>query len=96
MRAVKFEPTIPASKRAETVHALDCAATLIGSEAVYALLFGHVDRHYLHIRFLLLSTDALHKNYIVEDFVIRVLCDLNSFLFKNFAVVRGRRFIGEQ
>jgi hypothetical protein len=31
MPRVEFEPTIPASERAKTVHALDSAATVIGS-----------------------------------------------------------------
>jgi hypothetical protein len=31
MLSVGFEPTTPASERAKTVHALDCAATGIGS-----------------------------------------------------------------
>jgi hypothetical protein len=30
---VTFEPTIPASKRAKTVHALDRSATVIGFES---------------------------------------------------------------
>jgi hypothetical protein len=32
MPRVGFEPTIPAFERAKTVHALDCAATVIGAE----------------------------------------------------------------
>jgi hypothetical protein len=31
MPRVEFEPTIPVFERAKTVHALDCAATVIGS-----------------------------------------------------------------
>jgi hypothetical protein len=32
MPSVEFEPTIPASERAKTVHALDRAATAIGEK----------------------------------------------------------------
>jgi hypothetical protein len=33
---VGFEPTIPASKRAKTVHVLDRAATVTGNDTFYA------------------------------------------------------------
>jgi hypothetical protein len=39
MPQVKFEPTIPASERAKTVHALDRAAAVIGYQARLAELF---------------------------------------------------------
>jgi hypothetical protein len=32
MSCVAFEPTIPASERAKTVHALDLSATVIGHD----------------------------------------------------------------
>jgi hypothetical protein len=32
---VGLKPTIPASERAKTFHALDCAATVIGDEEVW-------------------------------------------------------------
>jgi hypothetical protein len=35
MPLVGFEPRIPVFKRAETVHALECAATMIGSETSF-------------------------------------------------------------
>jgi hypothetical protein len=35
MPQVGFEPTIPVFERAKTVHDLDCAAIVIGGEAVY-------------------------------------------------------------
>jgi hypothetical protein len=35
MPRVGFEPTIPVFKRAKTVHALDCAATVIGYLCIY-------------------------------------------------------------
>jgi hypothetical protein len=37
MPQVGFEPTIPAFERAKIVHALDCAATVIGYSATYDL-----------------------------------------------------------
>jgi hypothetical protein len=36
MLRVRFEPTSPASERAKTVHALDRAATVTGTEAHYS------------------------------------------------------------
>jgi hypothetical protein len=47
MPPVGFEPTIPVFKRAKTVHALGCVATVIGHKEItlgkYAKLFddGH-------------------------------------------------------
>jgi hypothetical protein len=35
MRRVGFEPTIPGSERAKTVHALDGSATVIGVTEIY-------------------------------------------------------------
>jgi hypothetical protein len=35
MPLVEFEPTIPASERAKTVHALDRSATVTGMPTVY-------------------------------------------------------------
>jgi hypothetical protein len=35
-----FEPTIPASERAKTVHALDCSATVTGSGLGYLWQIG--------------------------------------------------------
>jgi hypothetical protein len=35
MPKVGLEPTIPVFEGAKTVHALDCAATVIGEEHVY-------------------------------------------------------------
>jgi hypothetical protein len=34
---VEFEPTVPASKRAETVHALDHSATVTGTSPINVL-----------------------------------------------------------
>jgi hypothetical protein len=39
MPQVGFEPTIPVFERAQTVHTLDRAATLIGQSLVYAHYF---------------------------------------------------------
>jgi hypothetical protein len=41
---VGFEPTIPAFKRAKTVHALDCAATLIGILPYTSLNIHHIEK----------------------------------------------------
>jgi hypothetical protein len=40
MLSVGFEPTIPGFKRVKTVHALDCAATVIGLGRDYCCLFS--------------------------------------------------------
>jgi hypothetical protein len=37
MSQVEFEPTIPVLERAKTVHALDCAATVIGLTWIYTI-----------------------------------------------------------
>jgi hypothetical protein len=39
MSRVGFEPTIPAFKRAKTVHALDRAATVFGKIKIYTTIF---------------------------------------------------------
>jgi hypothetical protein len=41
MPEVGFEPTITASERAKTVHALDYAATVIGTNRINLLKFYH-------------------------------------------------------
>jgi hypothetical protein len=60
MPSVGFEPTIPASERAKTVHTLDRAATLIANFSKYPYCYEHTDlllniiyRHnfYLKLRF---------------------------------------------
>jgi hypothetical protein len=45
MCRVGFEPTIPAFERAKTVHALDCAATMIGISWVLRMLNTHSLTH---------------------------------------------------
>jgi hypothetical protein len=35
---VEFEPTIPASERAKTVHALDRSATVIGGSSIIIII----------------------------------------------------------
>jgi hypothetical protein len=42
MRGVRFEPTIPVFERAKTVHALDGAATVIGSLHVRSSYVFHL------------------------------------------------------
>jgi hypothetical protein len=39
MPLVGFEPTIPALQQAKTVHALDRAATVIGSSPFYSYVY---------------------------------------------------------
>jgi hypothetical protein len=39
MLQLGFEPTIPVSEGAKTVHALDRAATVIGVEEIYMISF---------------------------------------------------------
>jgi hypothetical protein len=41
-----FEPTSPASRRAKTVHALDRAATVTGTEAFTSLKSGKVSLYF--------------------------------------------------
>jgi hypothetical protein len=38
MSCVGFDPTIPASERAKTVHALDCSATVTGKAYDYTII----------------------------------------------------------
>jgi hypothetical protein len=54
MPSVGFEPTIPAFERAKTVHALDSAATVIGT-----LITGFLD---LVTSFLKANVTILHEN----------------------------------
>jgi hypothetical protein len=50
---VGFEPTIPALKRAKTVHALDRASTVIGKLQLLTInLDTELDREWQHIFFL--------------------------------------------
>jgi hypothetical protein len=63
MPRVGFEPTIPAFERANTVHALDCTATVIGialhlSYIPYVCFFFS----YFIILFLLIFNPLFHKN----------------------------------
>jgi hypothetical protein len=64
MPQVWFEPTIPASERAKTVHALDLSTTAIGEKELYPLLILSIDTSYsIHIQ-------CLHyrpKNYTVNS-----------------------------
>jgi hypothetical protein len=39
MHLVEFEPAIPAFEGAKTVHSLDCAATVIGSQEITQIKF---------------------------------------------------------
>jgi hypothetical protein len=41
MPRLRFEPTTPVFERAKTVHALDRAATVMGSYGLYATIFIH-------------------------------------------------------
>jgi hypothetical protein len=41
MPCVEFEPTVPASERAKTVHALDRSATVTGSGEIKRQLFQY-------------------------------------------------------
>jgi hypothetical protein len=43
---VGFEPSIPAFKRAKTVHALDRAATVIGISGICLFINNHFERHF--------------------------------------------------
>jgi hypothetical protein len=45
MPRVGFEPTIPVFERAKTVHALDCAAIVIGEDILYCILISFRARH---------------------------------------------------
>jgi hypothetical protein len=49
MPCVRFEPTIPASERAKTVHALDRSATVTGSRAtipyIYVYIYTYVKKY---------------------------------------------------
>jgi hypothetical protein len=93
MPRVGFGRTIPVFERTKTIHALDRAATVIGSAAVYALILGHVDRHNLHTRLSLSLYETL--SYIVQDsFFIRVSCVLNRHFVKNRRCLL--RLIGER
>jgi hypothetical protein len=53
MIQVEFEPTIPVFERAKTVHALDCAATVIGTFVVeagkYCAYFYCVPKMFLRV-----------------------------------------------
>jgi hypothetical protein len=40
MSRVRFEPTIPASKRAKTVHALDHSATVTGNQPICYMIIS--------------------------------------------------------
>jgi hypothetical protein len=46
MPLVGFEPTIPVFERAKTVHALDRAATVIGSLVKHSLVYYHITVNY--------------------------------------------------
>jgi hypothetical protein len=48
MPRVGFEPTIPAFELAKTVHALDCAATVIGTHNNYTQI-KHTKTFYEHL-----------------------------------------------
>jgi hypothetical protein len=42
MPRVEFEPTIPVFERAKTVHALDRAATMIGTNKLWSMLMSNL------------------------------------------------------
>jgi endo-1,4-beta-mannosidase len=45
-----FEPTIPASERAKTVHALDGAATMIGLLYIYIVCYLHFSAKNIYVK----------------------------------------------
>jgi hypothetical protein len=70
MPCVKFEPTIPASERAKTVHALDRSATVTGSGTSYLSLFSTQNRNpYRHIGDLIMHSFPFFRKlvYLISD-----------------------------
>jgi hypothetical protein len=66
MPRVGFEPTIPASKRAKTVHALDNSATVTGlvesvNDKLKIMLKKGVVTHFDIFEHLSVDTEGMHK-----------------------------------
>jgi hypothetical protein len=87
---VGFEPTIPASEWAKTVHALDRAATVTGSDMYYAVMFSSVEDilvgkqpHVIPMRYVT-SVEGeiiqLLQFRFAEVFLWKVRCSKNRYI----------------
>jgi hypothetical protein len=64
---VGFEPTIPASERAKTLHALDLTATVTGPETNIRLLKFKLLHHITFVIYMFLSVFFLPTSYVKDN-----------------------------